>query len=238
MYVLFLLLPGVIALIFRFAWPLAENLIAGLPLSATGGFDLSQFRHWLGIIMVYLAPQLLGMPLGFRLLEEKDQGTLAYYPVTPPGLTGYVGILGMMCMLAILIFHLVLPALLPFAYHALLPEGAWPRYFGVGVLASMEGLIFALTLSFVARDKVEGMTVGKGLSLLTAVPVLALLFPHWFAGPSWAWLITAVPWAWPVLILNAGVSGLPWFAAAAGVHLVWLGLLVAGEFRAMSRGRE
>jgi len=229
-YILFLVLPIVIVLFFALAWPVAEALAW-----SRLGFNLVPYRGWLGVVVLYLAPQLLGMALGFRLLEEKDQGTLGYFPVMPAGLLGYlIGLLTLMGVVSIC-YHLLLPLALP-AHFAGWDYG---MHVGVGLLTALEGAIFALFLSMLARDKVEGMTMGKALSLLTALPMLVLVVPEWFTQASPAWLLGLTPWIWPVALLTIDVhSTLLLYVAALIVHLLWLVLLFRTELRAIKHGRR
>jgi fluoroquinolone transport system permease protein len=234
-YILFLLLPVILAAFFAVVWPVAESLTA-----SRLDFDLTPYRSWLGVVIVYLAPQLLGMALGFRLLEEKDQGTLGYFSVMPIGLVGYLlSLLGMIGAVSFG-YHL----LLSFALPAHFSEWSYVTHVAIGLLTLLEGGIFALFLSMLARDKVEGMTMGKALSLLTAIPILVLVFPAWFASVGPAWLLGVTPWVWPALLLTvelpAGALPTPLllYVIALLVHVAWIVLLFRSELRAVRQGRR
>ncbi len=228
-YLFFFILPFLISLLFRFGWPVAEDL-----LNVQFGFLLEPYRLWLGIIMLYLAPQFLGMPLGFRLLEEKDRGTLTVFSVMPLGLAGYIGMLLVGTGLCIFFAQLGLGLILAPWYS----EISLMTFLLIGLLMAIEGGIFALFLSLLANDKLQGMTMGKVLSLLTVIPVLVLVFPESFATSIFPWLAAIFPWFWPVAIvyLELPIANVfAWFIAFS-IHLLWIFIIIRVQLRSVSRG--
>ncbi|KGE70939.1 hypothetical protein [Spirochaeta lutea] len=230
LYLFFLVLPLFIMVLFAVVWPLAERLVA-----SRWGFDLQPYRSWLGLAMLYMIPQLLGMPLGFRLLEEKDQGTLGVFLVLPRGAGWYVGMLLLgLAGLSVLFVLGLMPLIL--APH--LRGWSWGVHGLAAGMAGLETCIFAMCISALARDKVEGMTVGKGLSLVTMLPLLVFLVPGRFSGIDVVWLAGLTPWFWPAALLLLDLPGPEWiwWVTGFGVHGIWLGGLLRRELNRIGRG--
>lgn len=128
----------------------------------------------------------------------------------PVGLVGYLLSLVAGTGVIALLYHLLLPLLLPADFAG----WGYGLHAFIGVLTLLEGAIFALFLS-----------------LLTALPMLVLVFP--------AWLLGITPWVWPVALLTFDIPAF-WlfFAVALLVHLIWPLLLVRAEVKATCEGRR
>ena len=205
-------LPLVIGLVFRLTAPwLAELLDDWVDLRASFGL--------LTAFLVLTAPMMLGWVVGFMLLDDRDEQVLAAVMVTPLGKAGFLRYRMALPVVASFVAALVVVPL------CALVEVPLVRLMAVSALAALEAPMLALVLAAFAGNKVEGMALGKGLSLLNVAPFTALLVPM-----PWQLIAGVVPQYWVaklVLISDEASTPVFWSMAAVAlvVHLVTLGWL-------------
>lgn len=179
-------------------------------------FDLPSYYVLLMSFMVELMPILVGMVIGFLLLDQRDDQVLFALQVTPLTLNGY---LAYRIAAPLVVSVAITLAIFPIA--ALVEVGTLPLFLlacGAAPLAP----IFALFLAVFARNKVEGFALTKASGMLFLPPVIA-----WFVPPGWQWLFGVIPTYWPVKAFwlhLAGESG--WFIACLLAGLVYQALVL------------
>jgi fluoroquinolone transport system permease protein len=175
---------------------------AAVPLVGVDGLDL-----WLAPAAVVLAPSLIGMVLGFSLIEEHEQETwllLRVLPLRERTLLLYVGALPFALAYLLSLACTLLYGRLPVA---------WPAYLACVAVGSLTAPVMALGLAALARDKIQGLALGKILSLYSAAPLLAFVL-----APAWQPLLYWSPWYWIYLGL-LGSFAQPGELAALGAPL-------------------
>ncbi|MGD6834479.1 hypothetical protein ACQCT5_20170 [Sutcliffiella halmapala] len=205
--------PIILALFIRFLLPILEKW-----LMENYSFSL-EIYHVSILAMAFLTvPSMLGMMAGFLLLDDRDEGMLAYYAVTPIRKSGYMRYrMGSTFVLTFLLF---------FAVHLLADLVELPVIAGVllALLFALEAPIFALILANFANNKVEGLALNKVLSVSVTLPILLLFMPV-----SFQWLLAILPPFWPVMAMTAGVRDPGSFAAfligGVVVHVLYIGVL-------------
>lgn len=175
-----LLGPLLLALFIRLAFPWLSELSSHhlqLDLTVHYPFALS--------FLIMFTPMMVGAMTGLILLDERDEHMLSYYAVTPLGQTGYLLYrLSIPAFSSLIFSFLVLPLanLIELNYIAILP---------VAVLAAFQAPLVALFMGAFAGNKVEGLTLTKGLGFMFAGPAAGYLAPYpWnYAGavfpPFW-----------------------------------------------------
>lgn len=167
-------------------------------------------------LVAYTISVMVGLMLGFSILEEKTSGALRAYAVSPLRFGEYLGaklLLGL-AMAAVM----VVPAVA-------LPMGLDQDWFAL-VLCTVTSLPFALCLGLivgaVAKDQVSSVGLMKGLlPVWTSLPILGFVLPE-------AWMWTQYPFAnhWGVQALFAslrgegGWAGLALASLAAGIPVL------------------
>ena len=132
-----------------------------------------------------LAPSLVGILLGFSLIEEHERKTwelLRVLPLRERTLWGYLT--GAAFALAFVL------SLACSAIYGRAPT-APGRFLLMTAAASLVAPALAMLLAAVARDKIQGLALGKLLSAPSAAPVLAFFIPQ-----SWLPLLYWSPWYW------------------------------------------
>ncbi|HEX5691082.1 MAG TPA: hypothetical protein VFX76_13805 [Roseiflexaceae bacterium] len=197
-------LPIVIALAMRLVLPaVLTQLGALLRLDLLPLYPLIA-----GYTLLVIGPMMCGLIVGFLLLDQRDDGTLAALRVTPLPLGQYLAyrlaapmLLSLpMTLLAFPVAGLHTPELAPL--------------FAATLAAAPLAPVFALALATLASNKVQGFALAKVANLLLFIPLLANAVP---AG--WRLAFGVVPTYWPAQLiwtLQAGAP-FPWGALLAGL---------------------
>lgn len=176
----FLFIPLILLIVLRFGVPLATGFV-----QEQFQFDLVPHYVFIVSFIVLVNPLILGMLVGFMILDERDEDILTYFAVTPLSKSGY------------LLFRIVSPVVVSFGFAFLmvglsgLMDPAYWRLTPFVLLAALEAPILALFLATFASNKVEGLALGKGSGIIFIAPFIGYLVKaKWqiFAGifpPYW-----------------------------------------------------
>jgi fluoroquinolone transport system permease protein len=195
-----LLLPLGLALGMRLVLPRVEALFV----SGTG-LDITPYLPLVMGGYLMTAPGIVGMVVGFLLLDERDARTLSALRVTPLSMRRYlsyrIGLPLLVGTASTLVGYRV-TGLVPLPLAVLAP---------LAVVAGLSAPLLALVLGWAAPNKVAGFAVVKVLNGLNLLPVAAffVLVPKQYAAG-------VLPSYWPMRAL--------WSAAAGERYLAELGL--------------
>ncbi|MCY8400241.1 ABC transporter permease [Bacillus haynesii] len=169
---------------------------AVVPLSAElTEFNFTTYRHLIMSLAMLFIPLILGVMSGFILLDERDENMIQYFAVTPMSKRGYVMV------------RLILPMALTLCYSTLLfasgglmaPDAAHLLF--VLIMVMLEAPIYTLLLAAYASNKVEGLALMKGFSLLTLMPAAVYFIPL-----PWQLFGVFTPTYWTAKTYLAGTS--------------------------------
>ena len=210
---LFAFLPLFLMLLFRFGLPPAANI-----LMEKTGFDLSLYNLYIFAMIIAVTPYMSGALAGFLMLDEKDGNVLDLVLVTPGGFGGYLFSRMLIPMVLSLIY--LVPAFILFKGYY---QNPWIIP-GIGILAVMDGAIIALLLFSIAANKVQGLTVAKGLGVLM-LPMFFDLFGNKFLD-----LIGYLtPYFWVYAYIRDGKFHV--LAIGIIIHAIWLCSMLILGFR-------
>ena len=213
-------LPLLLGVLTRWLLPgLTETLLSEF------GFDLTPYRHLVAsYLFVLLAPLLVGLVIGFLLLDERDDRTLTALLVTPLSLESYLAYrIGM----PLLLCTGMTAAALAISGLVTVP---WPNLLPVLLLSSLEGPILALLLGSFADNKVQGFALMKAVGAVLLIPVFA-----WFLElPTQLW-IGLIPSYWPMRAYWSAAELDPLFWSALAVGFVTHAALLAALLRRFRR---
>jgi fluoroquinolone transport system permease protein len=206
----------------RFLVPYAAGLIR-----QAVGFNLAPYFPLLVSLLAQIMPLMAGMVIGFLLLDQRDDRTLAAIQVTPLGLDGY------------LVYRLALPLALSVVFTAVMipltglaPLG-WLDILLIALSAAPLAPIMALFLALVAENKVQGLALTKALGVIVVPPAAAYFIPG-----SAQWLFGIVPTFWPARFcwaLQAGDPAGAWIFLAGWAYLAAFLAILVIRFRRMSQ---
>ncbi|MGI6835767.1 hypothetical protein RY280_21560 [Bacillus paralicheniformis] len=169
---------------------------AGIPLSAElAAFNITPYRHLIMSFAMLFIPLILGIMSGFILLDERDENMIQYFAVTPLSKRGYV------------LIRLILPMALTFCYSILLFASGGLMAPGsvylliILIMVTLEAPIYTLLLAAYASNKVEGLALMKGFSLLTFMPAAVYFIPL-----PWQLFGVFTPTYWTAKTYLAGTS--------------------------------
>lgn len=211
------LIPLITAVAFRFGVPVVNQL-----LEERLGFDLQPYYPLIASLFLYLVPALVGVMVGFLLLDEKDENTVVALLVSPMPLSYF------------LLYRAALPTLLGTLVTLLtfpltnLVQIGLSELLLVCFLASLTGPVMALFLSAFVSNKVAGLNVMKFSNSILMLPIAAFFLP--MPLQLWAGLI---PHYWGMKVFMQAVEGQPYgiYALVALLYsLVLIGLLLR-QFR-------
>jgi fluoroquinolone transport system permease protein len=143
-----------------------EALLAG------AGFDLTPYYPLVMGGFLMTAPGMVGMVIGFLLLDERDARTLTALRTTPLSMREYlvyrVALPLLLGTVATLIGYPI-TGLVPLPLTSLLP---------IVVVGSLSAPLLALILALAAPNKVAGFAVVKVLNTVNLLPIVAYFVPR------------------------------------------------------------
>nr|WP_155671101.1 hypothetical protein [Ornithinibacillus caprae] len=205
-------------LIFSMLGPLLLAVLAriGLPeldrlLNQYMSFNFQ--AHFLIIISLVLlmTPLMIGMLFGFIILDERDEGILLYYSITPLTKVGYLygRLLVPMGLTFILSFMIVLiQGVVQIDVFSFVP---------VAILLALQTPIITMIMSTLASNKVEGLALTKVINLCILVPLIDYVFTNPMVK-----LVMLFPVYWPVSMLINMNSSYYWYQFLIGVMVTFL----------------
>jgi fluoroquinolone transport system permease protein len=201
-----LALPIGLALLLR---PLIPRVQDGL-LAGTG-FDLTPYHPLVMGGYLMTAPGMVGMVIGFLLLDERDARTLTALRTTPLSMRHYLAYrlaLPLLLGTASTLIGYPLTGLTPLALSSLLP---------LAIVAGFSAPILALVLAIAAPNKVAGFAVVKVMNAVNLLPVVA-----YFVPPPLQFIAGIFPTYWPMRALWSAAAG-----ESSGAYLV-IGTVISG----------
>lgn len=206
-------IPLLMAVAIRIIVPQGANL-----LQARTGFDLTEHYPLIMGCFVLLTPSMIGMVIGFLLLDERDDRVLTALLVTPMPVETYL--LYRLCVPGILGF---LMTLVGYPVAGLTPV-ALIDLVAVALLGSITASLMALFLAGFAANKVAGFALLKLLNAVLLLPIAAF-----FVESRWTLLAGIVPPYWPLKVFILTTKGQPYavyLVVGLAINLLALALLL------------
>ena len=177
-------------------------------------FDLSLYYQYLMAGILILISGMLGIVIGFMMLDDKDGNIAELMAVTPLGRSGYLvnrlSFSSILCFFYSIIAIYVLNVIdIPF-YTILL----------LSILSGVYSIIIGLLIFSGADDKVKGLTFAKGLNMLGIFAFSDLFALNWFSilsliFPTY-WITRIIESPHSILVYLLGIS----------IHVIWLSYLI------------
>ena len=182
----------------------------------------------MSVVLLMLVPMLTGFMIGFLLLDQRDDQTLAALQVTPLSLNGYLWYrllmpMGMSVVLGTAV--LLIANLIPLAPYQMILAA---------LLTAPLAPLFALFLAAFAANKVQGFALMKASGVVMIPPLLAYFLPAAWQRPFFIF-----PTYWPAKFLwsmQSGEMGWVYFIGGFAYQLLLLAWLVR-RFNARQNGR-
>ena len=199
--------PILAAVVLRFALPLFSGWLAET-------VALAPYYPLFAVLVVLLAPAMMGFVVGFFVLEERDQSVLLALRTTPLTGRGYLAYRGVSTYVVSAVLAVVVAPLFGLVTIPL------TVLLGVAAVGALWSWVAALLLTALSENAVEGVAVSKFLGLLLMVPLAAIAL---LDGPL-ELAAGVFPLYWPTKALVVGLVGgwtfLAYLAVGAAYHLV------------------
>ncbi len=169
---------------------LVRSVVPGLTARLAVGFEFDLVPYYpliLSFFFLLQIPLIFGVIMGLLLLDERDDNTLTALQVTPVSLTTYAAYRAII-IVGLSIVHIVICSPLS----GLASLSVLPALAPISILSGLFAPLVALLLAAFAANKVEGLALMKGLTILMVGPLLA-----YFIGSQWQLLLGILPSYWP-----------------------------------------
>ncbi|MBI9011745.1 MAG: hypothetical protein JEZ08_05885 [Clostridiales bacterium] len=195
-----LLLIGVFKLIITYGTPIILDLVH---------LNLLNYEVYILSLVYMLQPMMLGMVIGFFMLDEKDAKIFELLRVTPLGLSGY------------LMNRLLIPILLNGLYtligYLTLGQHIHSAIYLIPIIifSSIQMVGVGIFIAIVSEDKVKGLTYSKaisGLIIFGFVNLIPNVFLNGLGRFFPQYYITEILVSPSLLILLVGLT----------IHCIWL----------------
>ncbi|MCP4312274.1 MAG: hypothetical protein GY790_13495 [Bacteroidetes bacterium] len=212
MLILSMAVPFILWALMTFIFPLVAEFVA-----ETWAFDINPWFRNAGFFFMLLIPMMTGMVYGFILIDERDGGIITAISVTPAGKTGYLklrlGIPMFLSFIFVILFQLLLGIQGTLGIVAMILLSA---------LLSSQSLMMLLFLGAFADNKVMGMAIAKGFSVLLLGPLLDFIL-----SPPLNWLGAYSPMFWPgrVFLSESQTQFWLYFLISLAIHIVIISIL-------------
>lgn len=186
-----LLLPLGLAALFRVLIPRVAQALA-----VAVGFDLAPYYPLIMGGYLMTAPGIVGMVIGFLLLDERDARTLSALRVTPLSMRRY------------LVYRVTFPLLAGTATtligYPLIGLTGLPMMtlLPIAAVAALSAPSLAFVLAMAAPNKVAGFAVVKLLNVINLLPVVAFFVPR-----PLQYVAGVLPAFWPMRALWSAAAG-------------------------------
>ncbi|PKM67548.1 MAG: hypothetical protein CVU95_07505 [Firmicutes bacterium HGW-Firmicutes-2] len=196
--------------------PLFKIILAlGVPfLQRYVTFSVEAYHNYILAFVLLMIPAMLGVVMGFMLLDDKDGKIIELLSVTPFGRNGYL----------IVRLSFVAMATLIYTFYTYLVMGLYILpiliLFFIGLLLCFYGASIGMIFFNLATDKVKGLTYAKGLNVMLFFILVDLLHIPWLT-----FLAGFFPTYWIYRIIENKGTTIP-IVFGLTVHIVWFIILL------------
>lgn len=210
MLLFILISPLIIALVFNFLIPYAENI-----LEAELKFQLAEHHLFILSFIIMLVPMMYGIIISFLIIEEKDENILSYLFVTPLSKVEYLFYRTIVAVIMSAFFNIFI------LYYLNLVEIKLIQSLPVIMLASLNSILTVLIIVTFAKNKVEAFAYAKISGALFIAPLIGYLFKS-----NWRYLAAVFPPFWIseafISIYSNNFNYLSALAAGVIIYSLWI----------------
>ena len=206
--------PFLMAFALKFGLPLASQKAMELI-----GLDLTVYYDLIMSFGLLAVPAMVGVMVGFIILDERDEGLLSYYSVTPLSKSGYIAyrlVAPFIICFVLSFIVLVIAGVAEFRFFSMVP---------IVFMISLEAPLMALFLGSFASNKVEGLALAKGIGTMMLAPVAG-----YFIKSNWQILLGVFPpyWISKAFLARSSVdvNYLLYILSGILIHFVFISLLL------------
>ncbi|MGF7142147.1 fluoroquinolone transport system permease protein [Anaerotaenia torta] len=182
MLIIIAFVPLLAGIFFRFIIPVIEELITGyLGINEV----LAPYYRLFDLFLIILTPSMFNYVVAMVMLEEADDHLISYLAVTPLGKTGYL--LSRLGAIGLISF----PASIFVSAFFHLSQANMLILTGIALAGTIQGVVIALLIVTLSTNKVEGMAVGKMVTIFN----LGAFAPYFITGKM-QYILSLLPSFW------------------------------------------
>ncbi|WP_221567416.1 hypothetical protein [Alkalihalobacillus sp. TS-13] len=170
--------PLILAALLKFGFPPLERLVV-----TNFQVSLASYFPLMVVTCLLVTPFTVGMLSGFLILDERDEQILSYLSITPVSKSHFI------------LYRLLFPVVICILTAGfLLYVNAWVISLwklAALLILSLEAPIIALMMAVFADNKVEGLALGKVISISVTAPIVGF-----FIHSGWKWIGLVFPPFW------------------------------------------
>jgi len=173
---------------------IGRYLIPGL--AEVNDFDILLIADYVLVGLAIMMPLLYGALIGFSILDDRDDNILMPIKVSPLSIHQYLSfrlVMSFILSFAAVIFILWFADIVVFRVKDLIL---------ISLLASLSAPVIGLFINVIAKNKIEGFAIMKGVQIILLIPLISLYFTN-FKELFFA----VVPGFWPTKIISIVVKG-------------------------------
>jgi len=151
--------------------------------AAFAAWEITSISNMIAPLVLLMPAYLIGWVTGFLILEERDDGPLLALDVTPIGKSGvaiYRATIAFILSAAIALISMLM----------MFDEASWVMIFILSAFTAMQASIVNFALPAIARNKVQGLAMTKGINIFIMAALLA------FIPSDWRFLAAPIPSFW------------------------------------------
>lgn len=202
--------PFLIGILVKWGMPFANQM--------TKQYFSFSLQPWYGLadaFLLTLSPLMIAMVSAFLLLDERDEGTGAYYQITP--VQGYSYLMARIGLPMVWAFICNMIVGMVFSISGL----NFQSILSVGLVGTGAGVACAMMIVTLAGNRVEGLAISK----LTGVSLVGIL-AVWFIPVPYQYALAFLPSFWAGEIIQQGANI---FTLAGGVLTCILWVFIFGK---------
>ncbi len=186
-------------MLFMFFAPLLFGMIGRylIPgLAEVNEFEVLLIADYVLVGLAIMMPLLYGALIGFSILDDRDDNILMTIKVSPLSIHQYLSfrlIMSFFLSFMAVIFILWFSDIVAFSLKDLIL---------IALLASLSAPAIGLFINVIAKNKIEGFAIMKGVQIVLLVPLISLYFTDYKEL-----FFTIVPGFWPTKIISIAVKG-------------------------------
>lgn len=189
-------------------------LVYGVPLIFNFiNINLLNYLSYIFAIVMVTVPSLLGSAVGFLMIDERDNKIYQLMSILPIGYKGYIRHRLILIMGLTVVYTFLGNWILQIQNLSIIKVST------LAIFTSIQGCINALVLFHFAQDKVKGLTLAKGMTLINI-----FIFVDMMNVPILHWIAWAIPQYWVIRILQYP-GQIRFILTGCLVHFVWLSIL-------------
>lgn len=184
---------------FMLVYPLLFGVVGRfiLPWAAeTSDFSLEAYADVAVGALTLMMPVVFGALTGFSILDDRDDNVLTSVRVTPLGIHRFLS------FRLVIVFILSVIGCVFVMWFSDIGDLPLTMMLWIGVLASLAAPMFGLLINALAKNKIEGFAVMKGLGTLLILPIAALFFFDYKEL-----LFSFTPGFWPAKAISSFIRG-------------------------------